>query len=311
MAKIRPLPWANWHRTISVFAVLRRRIADMSATLLDGKTLSERIISQCAERAAAVAERGGRRPCLAAILVGADEASATYVRMKAKRCERAGVGSRPIYLDETTTTEQLIDQIQSLNRDPDVHGILLQHPVPEGVDERAAFEAIDPAKDVDGVTTRSFGATGLGVPGFGACTPGGILKLLDHYGVELSGRNAVVVGRSAILGKPMALMLLARNATVTVCHSRTRDVAAEVGRADLVVAAVGRAGFVRGDWIRQNAVVVDAGYNEGNVGDVDQSGAAERARMLTPVPGGVGPMTIATLIEQTIDAAATQLGVSA
>ena len=201
-------------------------------------------------------------------------------------------------------------EVTRLGEDASVHGILLQHPCPPHVDERAAFEAIPVAKDVDGVTLGSFadmwfGRTAPGVEGHGfdSCTPGGIMRLLRAYGVPLSGRRAVVIGRSAILGKPMAGLLLASDATVTICHSRTTDVAEAVRAADVVVAAVGRAEFVKGDWIREGAIVADAGYNAGNVGDVEFQAAAERAALITPVPGGVGPMTIATLLEQTLVAA--------
>jgi methylenetetrahydrofolate dehydrogenase (NADP+)/methenyltetrahydrofolate cyclohydrolase len=211
-------------------------------------------------------------------------------------------------LPAATTTGELVARLEALGRDPAVHGILLQHPVPKHIDEREAFEAIPGAKDVDGVTIHSFGTTSFGLPGFGSCTPAGIMRLLDAYGVKPAGMHAVVIGRSPILGKPMAMMLLAADATVTVCHSKTRDLPRIVGEGDLVVAAVGRANFVKGDWIKSGAIVVDAGYNAGNVGDVDYGAASARAGMITPVPGGVGPMTIATLIDQTAIAAARQLG---
>ena len=204
----------------------------------------------------------------------------------------------------------LVEKITQLSQDPAIHGILLQHPVPKQIDERAAFEAIAPEKDVDGVTIYSFGTTAFGLPGYGSCTPAGIMRLLEAYGVPIAGSHAVVIGRSPILGKPMAMMLLAANATVTVCHSKTRDLSGLVQQADIVVAAVGRPEFVKGDWVKQGAVVVDAGYNAGNVGDVAFDAAAERASMITPVPGGVGPMTIATLIDQTSVAAARQLGMA-
>ena len=281
----------------------------MSAQILDGKKVSGQVLDRCADRVAQIKEATGQTPCLATVLVGDDPASATYVKMKARRCESVGMTSRRIEMDASTTTEQLVDQITELSEDATVHGILLQHPVPEQIDERAAFEAIRPDKDVDGVTIHSFGAIAFGLPGFGCCTPAGIMRLLHAYDIDPTGMEATVVGRSPILGKPMALMLLQANATVTVCHSRTEDVAAHVARADLVVAAVGRPEFVRGEWIKPGAIVIDAGYNPGNVGDVEQAAAAERASAITPVPGGVGPMTIATLIDQTADAAACQLGV--
>jgi methylenetetrahydrofolate dehydrogenase (NADP+)/methenyltetrahydrofolate cyclohydrolase len=199
--------------------------------------------------------------------------------------------------------------IRALSDDPSVHGILLQHPVPAHIDERAAFEAIAPAKDVDGVTMWSFAAMAFArSDGFVSCTPGGIMWLLDAYGVDPAGQRAVVVGRSPILGKPMGMLLLARDATVTYCHSRTVDLSSEVARADILVAAVGRPEFIRGADIKPGAVVIDAGCNPGNVGDVDAEGARERASLLTPVPGGVGPMTIALLLEQTVEAAARAAG---
>ncbi|MGE3500186.1 MAG: bifunctional 5,10-methylenetetrahydrofolate dehydrogenase/5,10-methenyltetrahydrofolate cyclohydrolase, partial [Candidatus Binatia bacterium] len=218
--------------------------------------------------------------------------------------------SLPIELPATTTTAELVAEISRLSADPAVNGILLQHPVPAHIDERAAFEAIAPGKDVDGVTATGLGRMWLGLPVFGSCTPAGIMRLLHAYDVALQGLHAVVIGRSPILGKPMAAMLLEANATVTIAHSRTGDVAALVRGADLVVAAVGRAQFVQGDWIRDGAVVIDAGYNAGNVGDVDYAAAQPRARLITPVPGGVGPMTIATLIDQTADAALSQHGLA-
>jgi methylenetetrahydrofolate dehydrogenase (NADP+)/methenyltetrahydrofolate cyclohydrolase len=226
--------------------------------------------------------------------------------MKQNRSRKAGIASRHVALPSTTTTTDLVNTIQGLSADPSVHGILLQHPVPAQIDERAAFEAIAPSKDVDGVTMHSFAAMSFGEPGFASCTPAGIIRLLDHYEVPLSGQHAVVIGRSPILGKPAAMLLLARDATVTVCHSRTTDLPTIVGTADIVVAAVGRPNFVRGAWLKPGAVIVDAGYNEGNVGDVAFAEAAERARLITPVPGGVGPMTIAILLAQTVDAAYLQ-----
>lgn len=201
--------------------------------------------------------------------------------------------------------------ISAQSADPEVHGILLQHPVPPQIDERAAFEAIAPGKDVDGVTMHSFAAMAFGYPGFASCTPAGIMRLLNAYGVDPAGKHAVVVGRSPILGKPVGMLLLGRNATVTYCHSRTRDLPRIVRAADIVVAAVGRPEFIQGEWIKPGAVVVDAGYNPGNVGDVTFAEGVDRASLLTPVPGGVGPMTIAMLLEQTVDAAFEQVNADA
>ncbi len=286
-----------------------------SPQTLNGTRVAAEMLAAAERRVAALKGRGVL-PCLATILVGADPASVTYTRMKRRRCESIGMLSRKVELPAETTTAELIDAVRSLADDDAVHGILLQHPCPPHVDERAAFEAIPVAKDVDGVTYGSFARMWLppevqgkleihngDTAGFASCTPGGIMKLLDAYGVPLEGKHAVVIGRSAILGKPMAGLLLARHATVTVCHSRTVGLPDLVRQGDIVVAAVGKPRFVRGDWIKEGAVVMDAGYNEGNVGDVDFDAAKARASLITPVPGGVGPMTIATLIEQTVLAA--------
>ncbi len=277
-----------------------------SARLMTGTELAAAVVERCAEAARNLRETSGVTPCLATVLVGDDPASVTYVAMKRNRCARAGIESRHVALPADTTTEELVAAVRALSADPSVHGILLQHPVPEHIDERAAFEAIDPAKDVDGVTMWSFAAMAFGLPGFHACTPGGIVRLLDAYGIDPSGRHAVVVGRSPILGKPLGMLLLARDATVTYCHSRTVGLSDIIATADILVAAVGRPEFIKGADIKPGAVVIDAGYNPGNVGDVDFAGAAGRARLITPVPGGVGPMTIALLLEQTVAAAVRQ-----
>ncbi|MCM0614991.1 bifunctional 5,10-methylene-tetrahydrofolate dehydrogenase/5,10-methylene-tetrahydrofolate cyclohydrolase [Paenarthrobacter sp. TYUT067] len=248
-------------------------------------------------------QRFGRRPVLATVLVGDDPASHTYVRMKANRSRSVGIDSMRIEIPAQATTDEVVARIRELSEDPSVDGILLQHPVPPHVDGRAAFEAIDSSKDVDGVTFASFAKMGLGASGFHAATPGGILALLDAYDVPLAGKHAVVVGRSPILGKPVGLLLLERDATVTYCHSKTRDLESIVATADIVIAAVGRPELIQGAWIKPGAVVIDAGYNPGNVGDVEYTKAREVARLITPVPGGVGPMTIATLLRQTVAAA--------
>jgi methylenetetrahydrofolate dehydrogenase (NADP+) / methenyltetrahydrofolate cyclohydrolase len=279
----------------------------MVAGLMDGTALAREILADTAQRAAALTAATGVTPCLAAVLAGEDPASVTYVRMKQNRARSAGIASRLVALPEQTTTDELVATIAGLSADPQVHGILLQHPVPPPVDERAAFEAIAPAKDVDGVTMHSFAAVAFGLPGFASATPGGIMRLLDAYRVEPAGQHAVVIGRSPILGKPVGMLLLARDATVTYCHSRTKDLPAICRTADILVAAVGRPEFVRGDWIKPGATVVDAGYNPGPVGDVAGAEARAVAGLLTPVPGGVGPMTIAVLLAQTVDAAARQL----
>lgn len=277
------------------------------ARLMDGTDLARRITETSAAAAENIRRRAGVSPCLATVLVGEDPASVTYVRMKQARCAKAGIRSRHVPLPAAVSTSGLVETVTALSEDPDVHGILLQHPMGAHIDERAAFEAIAPEKDVDGVTMHSFAAMGFGVPGFVSCTPGGIMRLLDEYDVDLTGKHAVVVGRSPILGKPVGMLLLGRDATVTYCHSRTVDLPTIVREADVLVAAVGRPRFIDGADIKPGAVVVDAGYNPGNVGDVDFETARHRASLITPVPGGVGPMTIAVLLAQTVDAAARQL----
>lgn len=278
------------------------------AELIEGRQLAGEIVGNSSRLADTFLERTGDRPCLATVLVGEDPSSVTYVRMKRKRCAEAGIESRHFPLPAETSTAELLEVLDGLSSDRGVHGILLQHPVPAHIDERAAFEAIAPEKDVDGVTMHSFAAMAFGEPGFASCTPGAIMRLLDAHRVELGGMHAVVVGRSPILGKPVGMLLLARDATVTYCHSRTRELPAIVATADVLVAAVGKPEFVRGEWLKQGAIVLDAGYNPGNVGDVDFESARERSGLITPVPGGIGPMTIAVLIEQTVQAAFRQRG---
>jgi len=271
--------------------------------LMDGTAVARAVLEDIAVRAEAFIQAAGTRPCLATVLVGDDPASVTYVRMKRNQAARVGIESRLIELPAVASTTEVTDTITALSRDAGVHGILLQHPVPAQVDERAAFDAIAPAKDVDGVTSQSFAAMAFGLPGFASATPGGILRLLDAYAVEIEGAHAVVIGRGPILGKPVGMMLLARNATVTYCHSRTKNLPDIVRHGDIIVAAVGIPRFVRGDWIKPGAVVIDAGYNPGNLGDVHFDEALQRAALITPVPGGVGPTTIATLLQQTVLAA--------
>jgi methylenetetrahydrofolate dehydrogenase (NADP+)/methenyltetrahydrofolate cyclohydrolase len=275
----------------------------MSGLILDGKALAQQLERELAQRVAKIIEQSGKTPILATILVGDDPASATYVRMKGNACQRVGMESLKIVLPEATTTADLLHEIDLLNANPDVHGILLQHPVPGQIDERACFDRIAIAKDVDGVTVLGFGMMAMGEPAYGSATPAGIMRLLQHYEIPLQGMEAVVVGRSPILGKPLAMMLLNAHATVTICHSRTRDLPEIVRRADIVVGAVGKPEFIRGDWIKAGAVVVDAGYHPGGIGDIQLSAVYETCSAYTPVPGGVGPMTIATLIAQTVEAA--------
>jgi methylenetetrahydrofolate dehydrogenase (NADP+)/methenyltetrahydrofolate cyclohydrolase len=276
----------------------------MTALVLDGKALAAAEEHVLAARVEQIKLRsGGRVPILATILVGDDPASATYVRMKGNACQRVGMQSLHIELGADTTTAQLLARIDELNANPDVHGILLQHPVPAQIDERACFDRIALAKDVDGVTTYGFGRMAMGEAAWGSATPAGIMRLLAHYRVPLSGQLAVVVGRSPILGKPMAAMLLNADASVLICHSRTRNLPALLRQADLVVGAVGKPQFIRAEWIKDGAVVVDAGYHPGGVGDIELAPLVERCAAYTPVPGGVGPMTINTLIAQTVAAA--------
>ena len=273
----------------------------MTALLLDGKYVAQLTEANLTERVAALkAKTGNRTPVLATILVGDDPASATYVRMKANACRRIGMESMAIELPASTKTNALLSQIEQLNANPDVHGILLQHPVPSHIDERAAFDMIALEKDVDGVTCLGFGRMSMGESAYGCATPQGIMRLLEHYELSLSGLHAVVVGRSPILGKPMSMMMLQANATVTICHSRTRDLESHIRQADLVVGAVGRPEFIRADWIKDGAIVVDAGYHPGGVGDIELTPLIDRVKAYTPVPGGVGPMTINTLIMQTV-----------
>jgi methylenetetrahydrofolate dehydrogenase (NADP+) / methenyltetrahydrofolate cyclohydrolase len=275
----------------------------LSATSIDGVLVAASILAETRRDAAEFESRSGRKPCLATILVGDDPASHTYVRMKTNRCRSTGLDSRSHRLAATVVTNEVVDLVTGLSSDDSVDGILVQHPMPAHIDERRVFEAIRPSKDVDGVTTASFAAMALGGAGFQSCTPAGIIRLLDAYGVDPAGRHAVVIGRSPILGKPVGMLLLARDATVTYCHSRTSDLPTIVGQADIVVAAVGQPELVKGAWVKPGAVVIDAGYSPGNIGDVEYAAAANRASLITPVPGGVGPTTIAVLLNQTVTAA--------
>ncbi len=276
------------------------------ALILDGKALAKSIEDELSTRVANLKQKTGRTPILATILVGDDPASATYVRMKGNACKRVGMDSIRVEMSSTTTTDELLAKIDELNANPDVHGILLQHPVPNQIDERACFDRINLGKDVDGVTCLGFGRMAMGESAYGSCTPQGIMHLLNHYQIDLTGKHAVVIGRSAILGKPMAQMLLNANCTVTICHSKTQDLAHHVGQADIVVGAVGVPELIKKSWIKKGAVVVDAGFHptdDGGCGDIELNGIDGIASAYTPVPGGVGPMTINTLIRQTVEAA--------
>lgn len=273
----------------------------MSALVLDGKAIAQKTEQELSERVRALQSASGTTPILATVLVGDDPASATYVKMKGNACERIGMQSLKVELPASTTTAELIAKIEALNANPDVHGILLQHPVPAQIDERACFDAIRLDKDVDGVTCLGFGRMAMAERAYGCATPKGIMRLLQAYQIPLSGKHAVVVGRSPILGKPMALMLLNADATVTICHSKTQNLKDHIARADILVGAVGRPEFIKAEWVKDGAVVVDAGYHPGGVGDIELSGLTERVAAYTPVPGGVGPMTINTLIYQTVE----------
>ena len=274
---------------------------------MDGKKLALSSEEELKMRVAALLEKKNFVPILATILVGSDPASATYVKMKGNACERIGMKSIKVELDSDTTTEELLSKIGELNSNPEVHGILLQHPVPDQIDERLCFDAIDIKKDVDGVTCLGFGNMSMGEKAFGSCTPQGIMRLLHEYKIEIAGKHAVVVGRSPILGKPMAMMLLNENATVSICHSKTTNLEEHLMKADIIVGAVGIPKFIKSNWIKDGAVVIDAGYHPEKCGDIDLEGIIDRCSAYTPVPGGVGPMTINTLILQTVEACEASL----
>ncbi len=277
------------------------------AQIIDGKRIAEELKEEIAREAAELRRRG-ISPGLAVVLVGSDPASQVYVKNKRLACAKTGIESFSYDLPETTSEDELMALVAKLNSDPRVHGILVQLPLPRGINERRVLESIVPEKDVDGFHPINVGRLMTGEPCLVACTPAGCMRLIDSTGIELKGKHAVVVGRSNIVGKPAAILLLERHATVTICHSRTADLAAEVGRADVLVAAVGRARMIPGAWIKPGSVVIDVGINrtsEGKLcGDVDFESARERAGFITPVPGGVGPMTIAMLLKNTIQAAA-------
>ena len=274
----------------------------MSAILLDGKELS-RISEESIKKKVQELSSQNIKPTLATILVGNDPASETYVKMKRNTCARVGMESIAVELSENTTTEELLEKIRSLNNDVNVHGILLQHPVPSQIDERLCFDEIDINKDVDGVTCLGFGNMSMGLDAYGSCKPAGIMRLINHHNIQVEGLNAVVVGRCPILGKPMAMMLLNMNATVTICHSRTTNLDLIIKNADIIVGAVGIPKFIKSDWIKKGAVVIDAGYHPEKCGDIDLDNIEKIASAYTPVPGGVGPMTINTLILQTLQSA--------
>jgi methylenetetrahydrofolate dehydrogenase (NADP+) / methenyltetrahydrofolate cyclohydrolase len=278
----------------------------MSAQILDGKAVAASVRERVAEGVSELVANGGRPPGLATVLVGADPASQIYIRMKNKQTAEAGMRSFHHDLPATTPQAELDALIDSLNADPDVHGILVQSPLPDGLDEARAFHRIDPAKDVDGFHPESVGQLVLNRPGLRSCTPAGVIELLDYYDLGLEGKEVVVVGRSNIVGKPVALLALHRNATVTIVHSRTRDLPSVTRRAEVLIVAIGRARFVTADMVAPGAVVIDVGINrtdDGMLGDVDYGPVSEIASAITPVPGGIGPMTIAMLLSNTLQAA--------
>ena len=282
----------------------------MTAHLLDGRAAARAVEDEAARDAAALTERYGISPCLAAVLVGDDPASALYVKLKAEACGRAGMRSETFHLPGSTSEGELLALIGDLNARADVHGILPQQPMPRQINPRTVFERIDPRKDVDGLGPQNMAALIVGRPNLIPCTPAGIMLLLERAGIDPAGTEAVVVGRSLIVGRPVALLLLHAHATVTWCHTRTPDLAAHTRRADILVVAVGRPGLVTGEMIKPGAAVIDVGITRVNgklTGDVDFASASRIAGWITPVPGGVGPMTIAMLLRNTVRAAAVQL----
>lgn len=284
----------------------------MKANLIDGKALAAAVKQEAAEQVA-VLQAQGITPCLAVVLVGEDPASQVYVRGKINDCAQCGIQSRSVRLPETTTQAELLAQVQELAQDPAVHGILVQLPLPPQIDEKAIIEAIPPEKDVDGFSPVNVGRMQIGEPCYLPCTPAGCIRMIESTGAQIAGKHAVVIGRSNIVGKPAAMLLLAKNATVTICHSKTENLQELCASADILVAAVGRAGFVTGEMVKPGAVVIDVGINRGADGklhgDVDFEAAAEKASWITPVPGGVGPMTRAMLMLNTVEAARRAAGV--
>jgi len=280
--------------------------------ILEGKPVAAKILAEVKGGVAALAARTGVHPTLAVVLVGEDPASQIYVRNKKRAADEVGITSRDFLFPGGCSQGELVETIQKINADPSIHGILLQLPLPKGLDENAAVNAIAPAKDVDGLHPVSLGNLLAGKPSMVPCTPGGCIEILDHYGIAIEGAEAVVVGRSRLVGKPLAQLLLARNATVTMCHTRTRDLAGHCRQAEILCVAAGRPRFITGDMVKEGAVVIDVGVNRLDTGklagDVDFDAASKRARAITPVPGGVGLMTIAMLMKNTLLATTRQLG---
>ncbi|MBM6899124.1 bifunctional methylenetetrahydrofolate dehydrogenase/methenyltetrahydrofolate cyclohydrolase FolD [Gemmiger formicilis] len=284
----------------------------MKAKIIDGKALAAAVKQEAAQQVAQLKEKG-ITPCLAVVLVGEDPASQVYVRGKINDCAQCGIESRSIRLPEDVTQAELLAQVKQLAEDASVHGILVQLPLPAQIDEKTVIDAIPPEKDVDGFSPVNVGRMQIGEPCYLPCTPAGCIRMIESTGMEIAGKHAVVIGRSNIVGKPAAMLLLAKNATVTICHSRTQNLKGLCASADILVAAVGRAGFVTGEMVKPGAVVIDVGINRGADGklhgDVDFDAAAEKAAWITPVPGGVGPMTRAMLMLNTVEAARRAAGV--
>jgi methylenetetrahydrofolate dehydrogenase (NADP+) / methenyltetrahydrofolate cyclohydrolase len=283
---------------------------DKTAIILDGKALSKEMEANLKLRVEKIISKTGKVPALATILVGNDPSSEIYVKMKGNACERVGMTSLKVHLPEDTTTERLLLEIEKLNKDDNICGILLQHPVPKQIDERVCFDQIAIDKDVDGVTCLGFGRMSMKEIAFGSATPAGIMELIKHYKISLEGKNAVVVGRSPILGKPIAMMLLNKNATVTICHSKTSNLPDIIKQADIVIGAIGKPEFIKADWIKDGSIVIDAGYHKGGMGDIEINKVKDKVYAFTPVPGGVGPMTIVMLISQTVASAEKKYNLS-
>ena len=269
--------------------------------VLDGRVLANKIKEKLAKEVVDLKNKLNATPKVATILVGDDEASRVYVNMKRKATREIGLGSVLVKMPEQTTTEELIKKIEELNKDVSVCGILLQHPVPKHIDEGKCFNAINERKDIDGVNTNNFGKMAMGQKAFYSATPLGIMLLLEHYNINVEGKHALIIGRSQILGKPVASMLLNKNATVTIAHSKTKNLEELLKQADIVVACVGKPNFIKTSTLKQGVIVIDAGYSSGNIGDVEQENLEHIASYYTPVPGGVGPMTIAALLTQAVE----------
>lgn len=278
--------------------------------ILDGKALAFKIREDLRVRIKSLTPILGRTPLLVTIQVGNDKASTTYVNMKAKVCKEVGMRSRQIFFPDASmlTTKDIVNKIEELNQDPEVDGILLQHPVPRHIDERACFDAIALNKDVDGVTSAGFGKLFMGIPVYAAATPAAIMAILENYKIDLVGKHAVVVGRSPILGKPIAAMLLNANATVTICHSKTKNLENIIYSGDIIIGALGQPNFIKDSWLRDGSIIIDAGYHPDlKTGDIELHSIKKRAFAYTPVPGGVGPMTITMLIKHTVIAAESKI----